>query len=125
MHLFLAYSPLDFSFVMTPISVWNYIEIVGGIVCACLPVSKPVVFWATGKMGLTGERGYIAWLKTHRSDDGTGARSAGGDIEVGPSPLDGSRLGSLPGRKLSDPSGRTDREFTKYLGSGDAALLHP
>lgn len=113
MHQFLTkYDPNDISYGVTFVTTWSVIEVTAGIVCACLPVSKPVLYYVTCKLGLTGERGYISRLRTRRSDDdGTTARSlAAGDLE--------------PGNKPNDKGTRTTREFMKYLGTGDATLLN-
>lgn len=134
MHLIFMYTTEDYTYTMAPTVTWSYIEIGGGVVSACMPVSKPAFLWMTTKIGLTGERGllsrpisFTAWTRcwkgfTSRSAGDTEPRveghvfayAAAGGEHVFPAETPSPR----PGER-----GRVVLSLKKYLRPGDSELF--
>lgn len=117
LRLLLNFPDDDFSYSILPVVIWSLIEIVGGIVSACLPVSKPAVLWTTHKLGLTGEAGLLWRLGSPKTWYGSGTKSAGETFSKGQS-----RSGSIPSGAQGDIQAGKDEPWT-YLELGDASLF--
>lgn len=111
----------DSPFEIVPAFVWSYIEIVSGIVCASLPLCKPVFCWGTNRLGLTGENGMVARLKLFKVDLKLSGPFAG-DLEEGR--VGGHGPAGFTARAEMDSASDSSGAFAKYLKSGDTTLFN-
>lgn len=87
LHLLIAFVSTDFTYTIVPVVVWSYVEIVIGLVSACLPVSKPAVLWVTNRLGITGKNGFLKRMGLLRS---TTCASSSNNTAVNSDALEGS-----------------------------------
>lgn len=124
LHLLIDFVNTDFTYNIVPVVVWSYVEIVIGLVSACLPVSKPAMLWVTNRLGITGKNGFLKRLGLLRS---TSCASSSNNTAVNSEAPEGSgrqsKLASMSSAGRTQQSGSGDRSGTlgnsRYLLSGD------
>lgn len=124
LHLLIDFVSTDFTYNIVPVVVWSYVEIVIGLVSACLPVSKPAVLWVTNRLGITGNNGFLKRLGLLRT---TTCASSDNNTAVNSDAPEGSgrqsKLLSTSSASGTMQSGSGDRSGTvgnsRYFLSGD------
>lgn len=123
LHLLIDFAKTDFAYNVVPVVVWSYIEIVIGLVSACLPVSKPAVLWVTHRLGITGQHGFLRRFGLLRTT--TAASSSNNTAVNSDAPADGrqSKLASTSsagGTQQAETGGQTDiMRNSRHILSGD------
>lgn len=129
LHMLIAFASTDFSYNIVPVVVWSYVEIVIGLVSACLPVSKPAVLWVTHRLGITGQKGFLRRFGLLRTT--TCASSSNNTAVNSDAPADGrqSKLASTSsagGTQQADAGGQADTggqtdimRSSRFILSGD------